>query len=76
VNEKHSDPGMNADDRTLLIRVDVKLSNLIGSFEEFKKERITKIESRLDSAEQKLWLFTGGLVVLNALVYFVPHFLK
>jgi hypothetical protein len=83
VNEHASDPGMNANDRTLLIRVDVKLSNLIESFEEFKKERISRIEARLDAAEEaqkatdSYWSkIIGGLIVVQALVYILPHFIK
>jgi hypothetical protein len=74
---------MNANDRTLLIRLDVKLDNLTASFEEFKRERIGKIEERLKAAEEaqqatdKTWSkIVGGLIVCQAILYIVPHFLK
>jgi hypothetical protein len=58
------------DDHTLLVRLDEKVTNLIAGFDEFRREKIKSLEDRLAQAERRIWMFSGGLIVVNVVIAF------
>jgi hypothetical protein len=67
-------------DHDLLVRVDTKLDMLAGSFSEVKNSvntkaentRVDKLENRMELTERKVYMATGGIVVLQVLLSVLP----
>jgi hypothetical protein len=66
-------------DHDLLVRLDTKLDRMSDDFKEVKDSvrgkaeiiRVEKIELRLDDTQRKLYMVTGGLVVVEALLRWI-----
>lgn len=66
-------------DHDLLVRLDTKLDQLSTDFREVKESvrgkadslRVEKVETRLDETQRKLYMISGGLIVVESLLRWI-----